>query len=94
MKTQSKPTTKTSPKTSPKPRNLSFHKDLQAFRKKYPMVYVEVWTPSDYDASQGISSTNWDDPAHIDTTQRLTRHFDASIGTNWDRIALEASDSF
>jgi len=67
-----------------------FAKDLARLRAKYPMVYIETWNPDDYhDSCKDVtddSSADWAEDRHLDTTAILEHNFDASQGTNWDRI--------
>ena len=70
-----------------------FYKDLKALQSKYPMCYIEAWTPEDYDSvdadyddDKEIEEADWNDQDHIGTTNALYDSFDANIGTNWDRI--------
>lgn len=81
-----------SKKTNPQ----KFYDDLRKFQAKYPMCYIEAWTPEDYvsAANQGnededSTPVDWNDPDHEAVADRLSRHFDANIGTNWDRVRLE-----
>lgn len=73
---------------------VTFHTDLQALRAKYPMVYLEAWTPDDFvvyeDGDGSPEPVDWNDPAHLTTADNLDRHFDANYGTNWDRVRYEA----
>lgn len=72
----------------------AFHADLQALRKKYPMVYIEAWQPDDFVFHEGdiddAPAVDWNHPFHEITADNLRRHFDAEIGTNWDRIREES----
>lgn len=68
----------------------TFHDDLQALRKKYPMVYIEAWTPEDFVDADDEPAVDWNHPFHEITADNLRRHFDAEIGTNWDRIREES----
>lgn len=65
----------------------TFHDDLMALREKYPMVYLEAWTPNDFVDAPVV---DWNHPFHETTVDNLYRHFDAEIGTNWDRIREES----
>jgi hypothetical protein len=76
---------KTKTKTNPA---ATFHQDLQALRAKYPMVYVEVWTPEDFVVDE--LSVDWNHPFHETTVDNLHRHFDPEIGTNWERVRHES----
>ena len=73
---------------------VTFHDDFQALREKYPMVYLEAWTPDDFVFHEGDTddapSVDWNHPFHETTADNLRRHFDATIGTNWDRIRYES----
>ena len=78
---------------------VTFHDDFQALRKKYPMVYLEAWTPDDFvfdpdkdddDDDTTPAPVDWSHPFHEITADNLHRHFDATIGTNWDRIQYES----
>lgn len=71
----------------------NFWKELKAMQEKYPMCYIEAWTPEDYDSvdadydeDEKEVEANWDDDSHIKTTNSLYHSFDANYGTNWDRI--------
>lgn len=70
----------------------TFLEDLKQLRKRYPMVYFETWTPDDFQtALQGSTEdaegdADWTDGFHIETADTLQLRFDASLGTNWDRI--------
>lgn len=76
----------------------SFYADLRAFQQKYPMVYVEAWTPEDFVFAaadgdtddeavlQELSSEEWANPDHVHTANALAEGFDANDGTNWDRL--------
>jgi len=66
-----------------------FFEELKALRAKYPMVYLEVWTPQDFDSvlqDEDEKDADWTDPVHVNTAGMLEHHCDPSIGTNWDRI--------
>ena len=75
----------------------SFYTELDALRKKYPMCYIEAWTPDDFvcnaatgkdDEEDGeASAADWEDPAHVGVAENLYDSFDANLGTNWDAIA-------
>lgn len=73
---------------------VTFHDDLQALREKYPMTYIEAWTPDDFvfdpDSDTTPAPVDWNHPFHEITADNLRRHFDAEIGTNWDRIRHES----
>jgi hypothetical protein len=89
-------------KTKPNPA-VTFHADLRALREKYPMVYLEAWTPDDFvnndfdeedeDGDFTPKSVDWNHHLHEITADNLRRHFDAEIGTNWDRIREESVSS-
>jgi hypothetical protein len=70
-----------------------FYQDLKALQEKYPMCYVEAWTPEDYvstdvdyDEDSDPEETDWNELKHVLTTNSLYNNFDANYGTNWDRI--------
>lgn len=77
-----------------------FYDDLRKFQAKYPMCYIEAWTPEDFqfavrlaefpDIEDDAPPVDWDAPLHETTADNLYRHFDAEIGTNWDRVNLES----
>ena len=66
------------------------------------MVYLEAWTPDDFvsdsdkddddydDDDTTPAPVNWNHQLHEITADNLRRHFDATIGTNWDRIREES----
>ena len=71
----------------------NFYKELKAMQEKYPMCYIEAWTPEDYDSvdadydnDEVETEADWNDQDHIGTTTSLYNSFDANYGTNWDRI--------
>jgi hypothetical protein len=71
----------------------NFYKDLKDLQAKYPMCYIEAWTPEDYDSvdadyddDEKEVESDWKDQDHIGTTNSLYNSFDANYGTNWDRI--------
>ena len=75
-------------------RTPSFFEDLETLRRKWPMVYVEVWTPDDFDEAVSMRSgedearpADWGDPKHLETARRLDKRFDAEAGTFWERVA-------
>jgi hypothetical protein len=71
----------------------TFHDDFQALRAKYPMVYLEAWTPDDFVVDEDGNSpdtVDWNHPLHETTADNLHRHFDANYGTNWDRVRYES----
>ena len=94
-----------SKKKSAKPETPSFHADLQALREKWPQVYLEAWTPDDFDFAVAMREAetsiieceleachaDWNDPKHVETARRLDRYADADCGTNWYRVA-DAAD--
>ena len=57
----------------------SFLQDLVDLREKYPMVYIEAWTPVDFDV-------DWNSEQAEHMASRLYDRFDANYGTNWDDI--------
>ena len=75
-------------------RTPSFFEDLETLRLKWPMCYVEAWTPDDFDAAVSMRSgegealpADWGDPKHLETARLLDRRFDAETGTFWYRVA-------
>ena len=68
----------------------SFYNDLETLRKKYPMVYIEAWTPEDFSMNSG---DDWNRIEHIDAAAKLYDTFDANFGTNWDRVRDAAENS-
>ena len=60
-------------------RESEFLKDLEKFRKKYPMAYIEVWNPTDFQMS-------WNSNDAVCVAETLYDNFDANQGTNWDAI--------
>ena len=66
------------------------------------MTYIEAWTPDDFvsdsdkddddydDDDTTPAPVDWNHPFHEITADNLRRHFDATIGTNWDRIREES----
>ena len=81
----------------------TFFKDLQEFRDKYPMVYVECWNPEDFVDKTDNSETgpetipnsspnqvDWNNPLHEITADNLYHNFDANYGTNWERVRHES----
>lgn len=73
----------------------NFYKDLREFQRKYPMCYIEAWTPEDYvstafqDIEEGEAKevpADWNDEDHQATTEKLYDTFDANYGTNWERL--------
>lgn len=72
---------------------VEFFKALKKLQDKFPMVYVETWTPSDFNvnnAGDEVGDTDWNDPKWSSVAFRLRRNFDAEIGTNWDTVAAAA----
>lgn len=73
----------------------TFYKDLDKLREKYPMCYIEAWTPEDFvrsldgeDEEYEDTKLNWNDPNYISISNELYDGFDANYGTNWTRIQL------
>ncbi len=84
---------------SEKPINQQFQDDLEALKVKYPMCYIEAWTPDDYVSavehgtkeqkeafSEQLQGADWTDERYVDTTISLARGLDANHGTNWERL--------
>lgn len=68
----------------------AFWTDLRELEKKYPMCYIEAWTPDDFDCTEGDiddKDTDWQSPLWPAVVRHLGKGFDANCGTNWDRIA-------
>ena len=70
-----------------------FYKELKELQDKYPMCYVEAWTPEDYisanvdyDNDEDPEEADWEDEQHLSTATSLYKYFDANYGTNWERI--------
>jgi hypothetical protein len=70
-----------------------FYEELKALQQKYPMCYIEAWTPEDYvstdvdyDNDEDLEEANWNGLDHVLTTNKLYNSFNANYGTNWDRI--------
>ena len=79
-----------------KSNNKDFQKDLAALRQKYPMCYVEAWTPEDF-CSEAVTGKeclvfDWYDPAHELTAEILYESFDANLGTCWASVEDALSD--
>lgn len=73
----------------------SFHTDLANLRKKYPMCYVEAWTPDDFAgyASGDPNAVDWSEPRWLDIASELEHGFDANQGTNWFRVEYAVNES-
>jgi hypothetical protein len=77
----------------------SFFCDLQKLREKYPQVYLEAWTPDDFEFisesrdepetpwSDERMLADWSDPQWIAIADRLYHQFDANNGTTWLSLA-------
>lgn len=86
-------------------RKSSFFADLQELRNKYPQVYLEAWTPDDYEfirENKNDSESAWDsealladwsEPQWIAVADQLYHQFDANNGTSWLTLehAIESS---
>ena len=66
----------------------NFYKDLKDLQAKYPMCYIEAWTPEDYS-----TATQQDFPVHRLTlgqceivSSNLYNYADANEGTTWDKV--------
>jgi hypothetical protein len=68
-----------------------FFRSLVKLKKKYPMVYVEVWTPEDFDSEMGREfnkpTTDWNDKKWVEVSESLDDQFDANHGTSWFLIS-------
>lgn len=69
----------------------AFFLDLEALKDKYPMCYIESWTPGDFDSIVKKASSSWLRTKHVETANKLGHNFDAGLGTNWDRV-FEAAE--
>ena len=89
-----------SPELTSKEVSDQFYVDLAAMREKYPMVYFETWTPDDFVSSHAATDrddveekeADWLDSRMCAVAERLAKHFDASLGTDWNWVALENED--
>jgi hypothetical protein len=63
-------------------------KDLIAFRERYPMCYIESWTPDEWQEFIGEEDTipDWTARRHTDVVRELYGGFDPMYGTNWETI--------
>lgn len=76
------------------PKNLekSFRKDLDKLRAKYPMCYIEAWTPIDFACARTAEMNveeikpDWKNPINEQIVDGLENGFDANDGTYWERI--------
>ena len=57
----------------------SFFSDLTKLRDKYPMCYVEAWTPDDF-------NTEWASHDSEAIASVLCHRFDAEYGTSWNSV--------
>lgn len=64
-----------------------FHEALDALRKRFPMVYLSVWTPDDFHASETGDQADWCDPAHQHIAHELAVTMNSEVGVNWNTIA-------
>lgn len=67
----------------------TFYAEFKEFRTKYPMCYLEAWTPEDFDVDgngEPKEEVDWNERRWRRIAARLGHEFDASIGTNWDRV--------
>jgi len=67
----------------------TFYDDLKKFRAKYPMCYIEAWTPEDFDRDENggeVENSNWELRLWNRIAARLGFEFDAEVGTNWTRV--------
>jgi hypothetical protein len=67
-----------------------FYEDLVKFQEKYPMCYIEAWTPEDFAFMKSkIDKTekyelNWNTWNFV--AEKLYETFDANQGTNWHKV--------
>lgn len=67
----------------------TFYDDLKELRAKYPMCYLEAWTPEDFDLDENgepKDEVDWKSRVWKRVAARLGHEFDASVGTNWERV--------
>ncbi len=71
-----------------------FYDELRVLSEKYPMCYIEAWTPEDYfmmkHKDQNIEDIqdklNWNDEEWVQVSEKLYDTFDANHGTNWHKL--------
>jgi len=68
-----------------------FQKELESLRNKYPMCYIEAWTPEDFNTSLA-TNLNWEDDTCIEIAQELYDSFDANDGTSWTSLDMIKSN--
>ena len=68
-------------KPNPIPNEKNFLEELEEFRNRWPMVYVEAWNPEDFEPG-----SLWEKPGHVEIAERLYENHDAGTGTNWDTL--------
>ena len=57
-------------------KKTGFQSDLAKLREKYPMCYIEAWTPDDF-------NTDWASYESESIANVLSHRFDAEYGTSW-----------
>lgn len=69
--------------------SATFYRELKEFRARYPMCYLEAWTPEDFDLDENgepKDDVDWGARKWKRVASRLGHEFDAGVGTNWDRV--------
>lgn len=69
--------------------SLTFYGALKELKSRYPMCYLEAWTPEDFcldENNEAKDDIDWSERRWKRMASRLGHEFDASIGTNWDRV--------
>lgn len=73
---------------------MDFYTELKAFCDKFPMCYIEAWTPEDFAtmkykdklSDEDTLDLYWNEGEWIEIAERLYDSFDANQGTNWHKV--------
>lgn len=73
---------------------MDFYEELKAFAEKFPMCYIEAWTPEDFAmmkykdklSEEDELDLDWSENEWIDVADKLYDTFDANHGTNWHKV--------
>jgi hypothetical protein len=81
--------------------STQFFKDLKALQAKYPMCFIDAWTPDDYEFALAMNeepdaeleeNANWSDDRYAWATFMIHKRKDANNGIDWEWLSIVLED--
>jgi hypothetical protein len=81
--------------------STQFFKDLRTLQAKYPMCFIDAWTPDDYEFALAMGeepdaeleeNADWSHDRYVWASRMVSKRKDANNGIDWDWLSIVLED--